>query len=183
MQTPFKCLCFFLCHTDSPEVQKKKKIPPVLSFLCRSCGLLSNQPDPWTQPRSMDPDHMANRVPNRLCHLSLLNKKQTRLGGWSAFLRRLVSSWKASHHHLPVYVVARLVGVPPEGLKLKLNGSFCNSKNLCHKNELITLHSKHFPLTCNPLCEHLRVGASSEQRRQKDNNRQLQSSQETVPHF
>lgn len=124
----FQMFVLFLCQTDSPEVQKKKKILPVPSFLCRSCGLLSNQPDPWTQPCSMDPDHMANRVPNRLCHLSLLNKKQTRLGGWSAFLRRLVSSWKASHYHLPVYVVARLVGVPQEGLKLKVNGNFCNSK-------------------------------------------------------
>lgn len=60
------------------QIRQKLKKNPVLSFLCQSCGLLSNQPDPWTQPRSMDPDHMANRVPNRLCHLSLLNKKQTR---------------------------------------------------------------------------------------------------------
>lgn len=46
---------------------------PLSSF----CSLLSNQLGPWTQPRSMDPDHMANRAPNRLCHLSLLNQKQT----------------------------------------------------------------------------------------------------------
>lgn len=76
MKTPFKCLCCFVSDRFS-GISQKKKILPLLPFLCRSCGLLSNQPDPWTQPRSMDPDHMANRVPNRLCHLSLLNKKQT----------------------------------------------------------------------------------------------------------
>lgn len=71
-------VCAFFCVRQI-VLKFQKKILLVPSFLCRSCGLLSNQPDPRTQPRSMDPDHMANRVPNRLCHLSLLNKKQTRL--------------------------------------------------------------------------------------------------------
>lgn len=74
--------------------KKQTKKLPVQSFLRRSCGLLSNQPDPRTQPRSMDPDHMANRVPNRLCHLAcwIKNKRV----GWSTFSRRPRSRWKTS---------------------------------------------------------------------------------------
>lgn len=52
----------------------------------------------------MDPDHMANRVPNRLCHLSLLNKKQTR--GLVHFLGETGSSGKTSRHLSTVYLAS-----------------------------------------------------------------------------
>lgn len=66
---------FYRCCSN---IRSKPEIICLTLFcaLSSSCGL-SNQLGPWTQPCSVDPDHMANRTPNRLCHLSLLNQKQT----------------------------------------------------------------------------------------------------------
>lgn len=78
---------------------------------------------------------MANRVPNRLCHLSPLNKKQN---AWAGPLSRGVQDQVGRLPTVFQFISSpRLAGVPQHELPLKPNGAFFNSKTCVVKtNEL-----------------------------------------------